>query len=119
MANSKRVWVELSDDLHTIRIFRNAKDAGKSPAWDAGRVALAIRARATEDLRRAVFTRDGYACTHCGAVVDWQSGEMHERQWRGRGGEMSLENSTTLCRACHSNDPVAGHGKRQPQWSKR
>ena len=113
-----RVWVELAPGGlgQAIRIFRHAKAAYASPAWDDLRVALVDRAKATRDIRQAVFLRDNYTCTHCGAVVNWGSGEMHERQHRGRGGEMSLENSTTLCRTCHRDSIVAGHGKRKPQF---
>lgn len=121
---SKRVWVELAPcctgslDVHAIRIFKNSKAAFSSSAWADCRVVLADRAIATKDIRAAVFQRDGYACTHCGKAVTWETGHLHERVWRGRGGEMSLDNSTTLCVSCHLNDPVAGHGKRQPQFIK-
>lgn len=72
-------------------------------------------------IRQAVFVRDDFQCTHCGAHLTWEKdnkGEMHEQLWRGRGGNISLVNSRLLCNTCHQNDPVAGHGDRKPQWSK-
>lgn len=120
---SKRVWAELRgriEDPHVIRSFKNRRVAVLAsmslPADNF--VAEVDKAEAAKDIRAQVFARDHYACTHCGRVVSWESGELHERRWRGRGGEMSLENSTTLCYDCHSNDPVAGHGKRKPQFTR-
>jgi hypothetical protein len=109
-------WVELSPDGHVVRIFRNHKAAVN--ATNAFPMVEMLRADAVRDIRLQVFKRDDYTCTHCGAAVSWESGHLHERQWRGRGGEMSLDNSTTLCGSCHIDDPVAGHGNRKPQWSK-
>ena len=113
---SKQVWVELSAAGRVIRIFRNRRAAAETEL--AFPIDLVDRAVAVKDIRAAVFQRDGYACTHCGKVVTWETGHLHERVWRGRGGEMSLENSTTLCFACHMYDKVAGHGARQPQFGK-
>lgn len=118
------VWVQLDNVVLTgqhciapVAIFDNwkqANDAGVSPSlWDAQ--------NAKEIIRRLVFERDNYACTHCGAPVTWEKegkGDMHERLWRGRGGNISVANSTTLCNGCHDKDPVAGHGKRAVQWSR-
>ena len=113
---SKRVWVELSAEGCVIRIFRTRRDAAEAElAFPINHV---DRAEAVKDIRRQVFERDGYSCTHCGKAINWDTGHLHERLWRGRGGEMSLDNSTTLCYSCHLNDPVAGHGKRQPQFTR-
>jgi 5-methylcytosine-specific restriction endonuclease McrA len=112
------VYVLISGVTKTpVRIFRTEKDARADSGFDLGLVVRWIRANAVEIIRRAVFVRDDWTCTHCGNPVTWDTGEMHERQWRGRGGEISLENSTTLCQHCHSKDKVAGHGTRQVQWS--
>lgn len=111
------VWVEMVDGK-VVRIFRNAKDPRAIAALSDGTLGLGERAKAVRDIRQAVFARDSYACTHCGKVVTWETGQLHERVWRGRGGEVSLDNCTTLCAACHKKDPVAGHGNRVVQWSK-
>ena len=116
MLSSKQVWCELSAEGRVIRIFRNRRKAAEAEL--AFPVDLVDRAEAVKDIRRQVFERDGYSCTHCGKAINWDTGHLHERLWRGRGGEMSLENSTTLCFACHTYDKVAGHGARQPQFGK-
>ena len=118
--SSKYVWVELAPEgTFAIRIFKNAKAAAASAAWLVGHVVQVSRVRAVRDIRARVFARDRFACTHCGADVTWHSGQLHERQWRGRGGEVSVENCTTLCYSCHQSDPKGGHGNRKPQWHTR
>lgn len=111
-----------------IRIFRTEHAASVSPAWDLGLVKLWNRARAVDSIRRQVFERDGWACVHCSESICWKTGHMHERQARGQilqisenewqGGEISLDNSVTLCAQCHLYDKIAGHGDRQPDFSK-
>lgn len=119
------VWVQLDVAAGTpgarpITIFKNQKQAILACSNEL-LLALWNYADAAEKIRLAVFSRDKYTCTHCGAAVTWNGpsnkGELHERRWRGRGGLMSVENSTTLCHDCHEHDKVAGHGKRAVQWS--
>jgi 5-methylcytosine-specific restriction endonuclease McrA len=109
-----KVWVILGADGRAIEILKNEKHAAQQPAGTP--TGYKDRALVTEQIRKQVFVRDGYACTHCGAPVSWYTGQMHERVWRGRGGEISVANSTTLCADCHQKDPVAGHGSRAVQW---
>lgn len=93
---SKEAFAELAADGNVIRIFRNSKDA--LAAGIAGiRLAVVNRAEATTNVRAQIYRRDGGKCTHCGTDVLWDVFEMHERQWRGRGGEISLANSCVLC----------------------
>ena len=113
---SKMAWVELAPDGNVVRVFRNHKAA--VAAEDAFPVAEVNRADAVKNVRAQIYLRDGGKCTHCATDVLWDAFEMHERQWRGKGGEISLANSCVLCVSCHQSDPVAGHGKRKPQWSK-
>lgn len=116
------VWVKLditTGTLGPVAIFANykqARDSGASP------IAEYSRQWATDFIRRAVFVRDNWTCTHCGDEISWDGpnrGHLHERLFRGNGGEISVANSTTLCYTCHMADPVAGHGKRKPQWGTR
>jgi 5-methylcytosine-specific restriction endonuclease McrA len=108
-------YVEIGQDGRAIRIFSNFKLACQAHSYPS-RIAHMLRATAVEDIRRQVWERDNKRCTHCGTMVTWKSMNMHERIWRGRGGEISLENSVTLCTNCHHTDDVAGHGMRRPQW---
>ena len=112
------VWVEIDAGemglIIPIRIFRNERDALLSRAS----IAVMSKAEAVRAIRRQVFARDRFTCTHCGKNVMWHTGHMHERVWKSRGGEVSLANCTTLCYDCHLNDTQAGHGGRRPQFSK-
>lgn len=120
------VWAEFDNEFdRPIRIFRYQSQAMKNPGWDSGHVRLSSFKYAVETIRRYVFQRDEYACVHCGDMVTWESGEMHERQPRGqirqtddgeyRGGEISVENSETRCHNCHTG--IGGAHNRNPIWS--
>jgi hypothetical protein len=39
---------------------------------------------------------------------------MHEKLHRGKGGEISFENSILICHPCHRHE----HRDRNPRWSK-
>lgn len=115
----EKVYVELADGI-PIRIFKNIKFA------IASRVDYApwLYADAVEKIRRAVFIRADYKCEHCGKPTPWAGsifvrGHLHERIWRGRGGEQSVANGVCICYSCHMNSETAGHGKRKPQWGSR
>lgn len=111
-------WAEYDSDGRVIRIFRTHKAAVLNPAWETGHVLETPRADAVESIRRQVFERAGYKCETCGDRVTWDSGHLHEKHHRGKGGEVSVENGQCLCYNCHLNDPIVGHGKRKPQFSK-
>lgn len=112
----RQVWAEIGQDGRAVRIFKNMKAAVQSPHWPT-LITFMFRWVAVEQIRRKVFDRDGHECTHCSKRLTWDTMQMHERQWKGRGGEVSLDNCTSLCYSCHQHDEVAGHGKRQIKWS--
>lgn len=116
MSRPNPVWVEVDATKTAIRIFKNVKAAAQSLAWNAGLVGTLEYRIAVTQIRRKIWERDKHKCTHCGANVPWGVFEMHEIRWRGRGGEISLDNGTTLCTPCHQDDPVAGHGERKVMW---
>ena len=109
-------WVELKDH-RAVRIFKNTKAAAEAEAAGAYPF-LGNRAEAIEQIRRQVFERDAFICIHCGKVVTWEIGEMHERIWKGRGGEVSVENCETRCHACnmleHDRNPKFGKSCNEP-----
>ncbi len=108
-------WVEVGDDGRAIRIFKNLKAAAATSIYP-NRIGSFLRSIAVSDIRRQIWERDKKRCTHCGAVVSWLVMQMHERLWRGKGGEVSVDNGTTLCADCHQNSETAGHGKRQVRF---
>ena len=109
------VWVEIgSENGLPIRIFKNQKTAYRSGSWD--KIAYVLRSMAVSEIRNQIWKRDNKRCTHCGNTVLWCVMQMHERIWRGRGGEVSIENGTCLCADCHQNSEVAGHGKRRVRF---
>jgi hypothetical protein len=112
----RMVWCEVGLDGRAVRIFKNRRAAVECSIPLGG--AYLLRASAVSDIRRQIWERDKKKCVHCGNTVPYGVFEMHERVWRGRGGEVSVENGVTLCSADHQNDKVAGHGTRQVQWTK-
>jgi hypothetical protein len=117
-------YVEFDGGGRPVTIFRTLEQATQSVSWDCGLVKAWSRRRAVGAIRRQVFDRDGWCCVHCGVNVTWQTGEMHERQPRGdirkmdtgyQGGFISLENSETRCRDCHTG-PEGAHASRAPRF---
>ena len=72
---------------------------------------LRLKGQALEDLRRRVFTRDGWMCCECGRVCSWTSGHLAHIQSRGAGGSDTEENTRLLCGDCHR----AEHGNPLPK----
>lgn len=125
--NSETVWVQTDGDGTAVRIFRSKKSCaqfqrGNPEAW----VREMSRRLAVGQIRLQVFTRDEFTCVHCGKPVTVLTGEMDERQARGEtklgedgnfhSGEISVENSQTLCCGCHTQNQDAKHD-RHPVWS--
>lgn len=104
----KQVWVSLNMLGNVIRIFNSEKAACASPGMRL-KVNYGV---AVYEIRHQLFLRsDGY-CELCLAPITEQSAHMHERQHRGKGGEISLENSVMVCAACHRYE----HKDRNPRW---
>lgn len=89
------------------------------PAWVTKMNAEAAEAEMTTgQIRRAIWERQGGTCVRCPTIITWKSLHMHERVHRGRGGEISLENSEGLCYECHLG--VRGvHPEKQLNFRKR
>jgi 5-methylcytosine-specific restriction endonuclease McrA len=108
-----RVIVEIGDDGQPVRIFRAAKHAF---AFPPEKIREWPRKDAVSSIRHQIFVRCAGKCEYCGNPVTengpWHKGEMHERKPRGKGGEISLDNSVFLCHTCHSSHPLA-HGNRR------
>ena len=105
------VCVELGEDAEAIRIFRNEKAAHASGATFTKmyyRVAVG-------QVRRKVWLRCKGECELCGSIVVEVGGHMHEQFHRGRGGEISLENSLFICAICHSR----AHSDREVKFTRR
>src|ERR1035437_3756586 len=103
------VWVELNDAGCPTRIFRSRKaahDFGEN--WVVER----NRTEAVASIRKQIFYRSHGYCEICGALVLETSGHMHEQVPRGKGGEISLENSIFICPKCHARE----HSDRNPRW---
>lgn len=62
-------------------------------------------ANITGNLRRDVFTRDGFKCLRCGLTDDLTVDHIFPRCI---GGTNAITNLRTLCRPCNSARPVAG-----------
>jgi len=58
-----------------------------------------ISANLTNDVRKAIYRRDGYACALCG---DTRRLQIHHVVPRSRGGGDSHHNLICLCAVCHA-----------------
>ena len=67
-------------------------------------------------IRTTIYNRQDGECLWCSKNITFQQAHMHEQKPRGRGGEISLDNSIILCYDCHINN---AHGNRRPQWRTR
>lgn len=105
-------WVEFDND-RIIRIFRNRKAAADSISPIAP--ANVTYAFAVKCIRFELWLRCGGFCELCGELVTQSSGQMHEQKWRGKGGEISLENSVFICAKTHKLE----HKDRSPQFTRR
>jgi 5-methylcytosine-specific restriction endonuclease McrA len=72
-------------------------------------------AEAVKSIRHQLFLRAKGFCELCGDIVLESSGHMHEQKHRGKGGEISLENSVFICPICHG----LAHKDRNPHWVRK
>lgn len=122
----KLVRVELGDHGLPIRIFRKDKKWLQCPTDKLHKMR---KADAVSIIRLMVFCRAGGLvsngetlvwgeCEECGQPIAWENFEMHEKIFKGRGGEVSLENCLGLCHDCHQGSPTSKHGDRRWQSAK-
>lgn len=72
----------------------------------------------TGEIRRAIYNQQDGHCLWCDKFVTWGQAHLHEKVARGKGGQISLENSIILCADCHIG-PKGAHGNRRPKFSKK
>jgi 5-methylcytosine-specific restriction endonuclease McrA len=108
----KMVWIERDPvSAQPIRIFRSKSAA----MYSEGIVRLAEYATSVTAIRHQIFLRSKGECEICATPITESSGHLHEKQHRGKGGEVSLENSIFICPPCHRHQ----HADRNPHWSKK
>lgn len=115
MNNNELVWVEMDFSREwrpgrAIRIFRSYTAAAFGTNVQQMKYGEAVK-----DIRHQLFLRSKGNCEQCGSIVSEDSGHMHERQHRGKGGEISLANSIFICPKCHKYD----HRDREPKFNRR
>jgi 5-methylcytosine-specific restriction endonuclease McrA len=106
-----KVYVELEWDGTILRVVKNA-EAWKIPPE---RLRHWPKADAIRTIRKQVFERAGYMCEFCGKNLTWEGGEMHEKLPKGKGGEVSMDNSVAVCHQCHTGRADSEHGNRRWQ----
>jgi hypothetical protein len=121
----KVAHVELKNGK-VIRIFRTAKASAVFYANlvlhpdNTATITTMPRPTAVEAIRRQLFEQQKHLCAWCGEELTWGSCQMHEKIPRGKGGEISLLNSTILCYDCHQGSkPGAAHRGRRLHFSKQ
>lgn len=116
----KPVLCEVDDRGDPVRIFKPQKRAYQFPVKDVNEFPYAF---AVGVIRSKVFARAGCTrhqkgyCEECGRAISWESGHMHERVFKGKGGEVSVENGVAICAPCHLG-PNGAHGNRRWHTSK-
>jgi len=109
-------WVELAPgELRIVRIFRNKKDALIEQYVTHCFIVQVLYREAVGAIRYQIWLRSRGECELCAAPITEASGHMHEKQHRGRGGEISLDNSVFICQRCHQR----AHADRNPRWSEK
>jgi len=114
-AGSKIVRVQLGANGLPIRIFRKDHEYLQCPEQWLG---IMTKKEAVGSIRRQVFDRCDGKCEQCERYITWESFELHEKVFKGKGGEVSLENSVALCNHCHQSGPNAAHRDRRWQSAK-
>jgi hypothetical protein len=120
----KKVRVELGENDLPIRIFRKDKKWLQCDNW-----IWLTKKDAVGLIRLQVFERTGGRvvdgetaelgkCEGCERPIRWETFEQHEKQFKGRGGEVSLQNCIALCGNCHQWGPNAAHKDRRWQTAK-
>jgi 5-methylcytosine-specific restriction endonuclease McrA len=110
----KMVWVgraKRDGSLRIVRIFKSRRAAAES-MWSVRRVPYA---QAVQEIRHQIFVRSEGFCEICMVRVLETSGHMHEKIHRGKGGEISLDNSIFICPTCHNWE----HADRNPRFTKK
>lgn len=114
------VYVEVDDQGAVLRIIRSTAEAMRLPVESVREIE---RADAVAEIRRFVYERCGGAlhgeCEWCAAPVMWSTGHMHERQFKGKGGEVSRDNCVFICPGCHIGRPDSAHGDRRWQTAEQ
>jgi hypothetical protein len=111
----KLVWIEINKTEHAIRIFKNRKSAQAFAQASGKDITQAFYAPVVADIRHQLWLRCKGECELCATPVTEKSGHMHEQKHRGKGGEISLDNSVFICPKCHQD----AHSDRTPHWSKK
>jgi hypothetical protein len=111
-----KVWVQLGDNGEAVRIFKNQKEMFFSCPVD--REACMERSVATGQIRAAIWARQNGICIRCPNLLTSGGMHMHEKAHRGRGGDISLENSEGLCYQCHLGE-LGVHPEKQLMFTKR
>lgn len=112
-----KVFVETDGNSNPIRIFKNNRAALESGVPD---LLISIRERrdAVGYIRHQIFVRQRGICYRCPNQFTEAQMHLHEKVHRGRGGEISLDNSVGLCFTCHLK-PGGVHPEKQLNFTKR
>jgi 5-methylcytosine-specific restriction endonuclease McrA len=117
--NRGLVCIEIRDGK-VWRIFRSRKSA--SIAGLTCQTSVMAKVDAERTIKKQLWDLAKGKCTWCSKDVPLTGGglynnsHIHEQDPRGKGGEVSMENSIILCYDCHMN---VAHGNRKLQFGIR
>jgi hypothetical protein len=113
------VWVEINPETEMpVRILKHFSDTF---SLDPDVVRQMAKSVAVGFIREQVFSRAKRGmitmCEFCGNTITPGTGHMHEKQFKSKDGEVSLDNCVAICSECHIG-PTGEHGNRRFQSSK-
>lgn len=106
------VFVDIDMEGDVVRIFRTRSAASRCIDLNNTVVQMDYNL-AVGSVRHSLFVRSDGFCELCASPITEQSGHMHEQKHRGKGGEISLENSVFICPTCHRR----AHADRNTRFS--
>jgi hypothetical protein len=109
----RMVWVAVNKQGRPIRILKGTPLFEDYP--DEHGFRFMRRSEAVEEIRDQVYDRSKGFCRNCGDIILLDSFHMHEVKHRGKGGEISLDNSIALCAKCHIG-PEGEHKARRTRF---
>jgi 5-methylcytosine-specific restriction endonuclease McrA len=114
---SEKAWVSVDESFRPLEVFKRQSEAVH--ALQNCPVLMNIiemdRREAVGKIRHEIFLRQGGRCIACNTIFTEDQMHMHEKVSRGKGGNISLDNSEGLCYADHLGKSGA-HGDRRPKF---
>jgi len=113
----EKAWVSVDAEFRPLEVFKRQSEAVRAFQTYPSMTNLVEmdRFEAVGAIRHEIFIRQKGRCIACDKIVTEEQAHMHEKVSRGKGGNISLDNSEILCSNCHIG-PDGAHGNRRPKF---